>query len=116
MGKISKVKLKYSLFLHRIEDWIVHSIKTENSIIYDIITNYINDIRGQKSRLEYKVKFYDPLTDYRIMDTSVSKFKLTQPTEETESQDYFSYGQLYLVLTDLRNLVMDMIFVYPFDK
>jgi hypothetical protein len=45
VGKISKVKLRYSLFLHRIEDWIVHSIKTENSIIYDIITNYINDIR-----------------------------------------------------------------------
>jgi hypothetical protein len=62
------------------------------------------------------VKFYDPLSDYKIMDTSISKFKLTRPTEETESPDYFSYGQLFLVLMDLRNLVLDMIFVYPFDK
>ena len=29
--KIKKMKLRYTLFLHRLEDWIVHSIKAENS-------------------------------------------------------------------------------------
>lgn len=46
--KIKKGKARYSAFLHRVEDWIVNTIKKESEIMYNLssdIKEVIDSVR-----------------------------------------------------------------------
>lgn len=101
--KIKKIKLRYTAFVHRMEDWIVFSVKTENSLIYDLINSIKECINNEVPHIEFHLKYFDPLLEYKIIDFKIAP-KIVLPEDEQEAEDYFSFSQLYLLLTDLRNL------------
>lgn len=113
--KLKKMKLRYTLFLHRLEDWIVNSIKSENSIIYDTVSGMINEIRSLATCQTYKRVTFDPVETHKIVDFKGVKSIVSFPIEENQPKDYFSFSQQYMILIDIRNLAIDITFEYPFD-
>jgi hypothetical protein len=104
INKIKKLKIKYSCFLHRLEDWIVHSIKTENKFIYGLIQKVRDCILNETPQIEFHLKFFDPLTDYDLVDFSLGPHIVSLPPEEDDHDDYFNSSQLFFIMTDLSNL------------
>lgn len=98
--KILKVKIKSTYFVHRIEDWIVHSIKTENGMIYEQISDIKNCIKKEIPKIEFRLRYFDPLKEYQIIESGLGPNKIILPPEDNGGETYFNYAQLNLVLTD----------------
>ena len=60
--KIQKRKLKFSLFLHRTENWVVSTVKSENDVIYDFVGHITNFIKNA----EYPISVSLPPSEPRI--------------------------------------------------
>lgn len=103
-NKIKKLKIRYSCFLHRLEDWIVHSIKTENTFIYELMQKIRDSVTDEIPQIEFHLKFFDPLTDYNVIQFDVGPRQIILPLEESFANDHFNCSQLYFLFTDLSNL------------
>lgn len=102
--KIKKTRVIYANLQHRMQDWVVYSCKTENSLIYDLCTHILDCIRTEESNISFDLKYFDPLIQYRILDYSLGPKDLILPPEELETDDYFTITQLYFFCNDLRNM------------
>lgn len=87
----------------------MHSIKTENKFIYGLIQKVRECIQNETPQIEFHLKFFDPLTDFDLVDFSLGPHKVNLPPEEDDPDDYFNSSQLYFIMTDLSNLTPQFI-------
>jgi hypothetical protein len=104
--KILKYKYRQTLIEHRLEEWMIYSIKTRNEMIYELACKLKDLVKDGQPDLEEMVKWqpYQPLLHKAPVNFELGPehFKLTAPF--FSSSKFFSPGQLWAVFTDLRNL------------
>ena len=54
------------------EDWIVYSVKTENKLIYELISKIKESINNEVPHIEFHLKYFDPLLEYKIIDYTIA--------------------------------------------
>lgn len=104
IGQIRLLKVRYTLFVHRLEDWMINSIREENAIVYDFIKYIRKSVKEGAPTLEMNNKSYEPteLNPVIKFDTEPDTFNF--PEEEYQLEHIPSLSQIYLILCDLFNL------------
>ena len=103
-SQIRILKVRYTLFTHRLEDWMIESIREQNLIVYEFI-KYIKDSIAEKATsLDINNKSYDPLEANPLIEFKNEPYPINFPHEEYHLEHIPSLTQLYLILADLVNL------------